>query len=346
MKILADSTLPNLTTLFPPPFSISRYSTKQELQKLLPMHNILLCRANLPINAELLQNQKLQYIATASSGTDHIDTDYVASQGITILDAKGCNSQAVTDYVVSVLATLHQQNYAIGKRAGVIGIGTIGTKIFTRLRTLGFDVIGYDPLQANNKYANGNICELLTCDLICIHAAYHQTEPYPSANLINIEFLNQLQANTIIINAARGGIVVEQDLLATKVPLIYCTDVYHNEPNINADIVQFATICTPHIAGHSLEAKAAILISLSTKLHNLCNLPIPTLAKPRTQPLLALQTKATATWQDVVLSLYNPLIETMQLKQAIDKQRAFLMLRQAHKQRHDFNCYESYNKSS
>ncbi len=119
--------------------------------------------------------------------------------------------------------------------------------------------------------------------------------------------------------------------------MIYCTDVYLNEPSIDKRIVDKATLCTPHIAGHSLEAKWTAVAMISEKLHALARLPIPKFDLPPQAPQIEL--KPNTSWQEFILSLYNPFEETMQLKQAHNKEEAFLSLRKQHQKRHDFSLY-------
>ena len=141
----------------------------------------------------------------------------------------------------------------------------------------------------------------------------------------------------MIINAARGGIVNEDDLLKTTTPIIYCTDVYQNEPHINPAIVDFSFICTPHIAGHSQEAKITAVTWISDKLHLHCGLP-------QASPIQFSPTQHThftqyETWEKNILKLYSPLNETLSLKEATNKELAFLTQRKAHQNRHDFSAH-------
>lgn len=340
IKILADASLPGLTDLFSPPFSLTLYQNQQQVANLLPGHNVLLCRSTLNVNTALLANSDVQCIATASSGTDHIDNNYLNQRNIALIDAKGCNARAVADYVVATIGALHSGGKSSGKRAGVIGVGEVGSRVVTRLRAAGFDVACFDPLKASQdkNYPYVSLADLTTCDLLCIHANLHETPPYPSRGLLNADFLSQLKAGTIIINAARGGIIDEEALLSLTTPITYCTDVYIGEPAINPRIIDFATLCTPHIAGHSIEAKYAALVEVSKKLHLHYGLLASVSAAP-TALLPDRRYDTIAPWEQCVLDLYNPQLETCILKAAADKKAAFLTLRQAHLSRHDFNVY-------
>jgi len=336
MKILADRTLPHLESLFSESFVLTLYSDEKTLLPHLPNHDILLCRSTLHVTAQLLENSSIKCVATASSGIDHIDTHYLSHRHITLLDAKGCNAHAVADYITSTLAWLLTKNLIKGFKAGIIGLGEVGTRVSRRLNQFGFITLHYDPLRASHdsQFMSCEIEALQACDLICIHANLHEDALFPSKNLLNTQFLSQLKPNAVIINAARGGIVNEHDLLNISEKLIYCTDVYEHEPSINEKIIDFSTLCTPHIAGHSIEAKSNAMITLAGALHQKYN-KIPknsiNLIKPKpTHP------KPNESKEAHYLRLYNPEIESIALKNAKNKQEAFLTLRKTHLFRHDF----------
>lgn len=331
IKLLADASLPKLAEFFPAPFQLSVYDDLSTVSSLISDHDVLLCRSTLKLNNNTLpSHHKLSIIATASSGVDHIDRLLLAQHSIQLIDAKGSNANSVADYVVSSLAFLQKNKGLNGNKVGIIGYGAVGSTVGAYLSCLKFDVCHYDPFKPIQSDA---LADILACDVICIHANLHDTAPYASRNLLAANELRQLKPKTIIINASRGSIVSEEALLALKPPIFYNTDVFYDEPMINPAIVDFATLCTPHIAGHNLEAKIAAVMMVSQKIHDYYQLPQPD------YPCLvpdALPKFHHSSWPDDVLSLYNPIDETNALKKADNKQTAFQLLRQAHKNRHDF----------
>lgn len=340
MNILADASLPGLEQAFPKPFNLMRYNHANELAHLLVGQDVLLCRSTLKVNRALLENHSIRYVATASSGTDHLDHSWLNAQHIQIIDAKGSNARAVADYVVACLAFLEQRHFIQGNKAGVVGLGKVGTQVSTRLQAAGFQVFHYDPLKAMREADTFQSCsleDLYQADLICIHAELHDNPPFPSRHLVNQHFLTQLKPGSIIINAARGGVIDEEALLHEPKALIYCTDVYLNEPTIDARIIDKAVLCTPHIAGHSIEAKYAAVAMVSLSLHQVANLPVPQFATPQT--IKTIHIEKNKLWYESVLSLYNPIEETVNLKKTIDKKSAFMELRKHHQNRHDFCQY-------
>lgn len=338
MNILADASLPGLHDLFPDPFKLTLYSHNKDVTALLPGQEILLCRSTLAVTQALGDTRSLRYIATASSGSDHVNRGFLNAGNIQLLDARGSNASAVADYVLSCLASIEQMGIVCGKRAGIIGLGAVGSEVARRLEVLGYKLSCYDPPKSadDDNFISCSMDELLASDLICIHANLHNNLPYPSRNLLGEPELARLKANTVIINASRGDIVSEEALLKSETSIVYCTDVYSNEPGICEQIVARASLCTPHIAGHSIEAKIAAVTMVSQKLHARYQLTFNDPYPPaKNEPAFNNQ----QSWQHNVLSIYNPVFETRALKQAANKKDAFVQLRTAHQDRHDFSFY-------
>lgn len=339
MKLLIDGTLPDVENIFDnPPFEIQIWHNKNELNHLIKNSDILVCRATLQVNQELLETSQVKYVATATSGIDHLDTRYLKLKNIQYFDAKGANANAVADYVISTLAYLRINAILKGKMVGIIGFGEVGSRVYRRLGVIGYECRVFDPFKPiiSADYV-GSVEQLKSCDLILIHANFHENQPHPSKNLINQPFLNQLKKGTVIVNASRGGIVNETDMLSQIPNLVYCTDVYENEPYISKQIIQSSTICTPHIAGHSIEAKKRALQVIKTKI-------LKAIGFKNSSDSLKFNTigqlSLGSSWEKGVLSLYDPSIETQSMKKLLPNQNEFARLRSQHSNRHEFCTYD------
>lgn len=345
INILADASLPDLSEFFQLPFHITLFNPNEDVYQQIQDHNVLLCRSTVKVDTAKLVKTPITCIATVSSGTDHITVSDL-SQSIKIIDAKGANACAVADYVMACLAYCQQHHYVQGLTAGVIGVGAVGTLVSLRLQALGFHVLHYDPLRAavDPQFSNCEFDALTTCDVLCVHANLHDQPPYASRHLLGASFLGQLKAGTVIINAARGDIVDERAVLMTPKKVYYCTDVYANEPCVNPALIEYATLCTPHIAGHSIEARRRSLQWVSQKLHRYFELSNGT-SVADIEEHKQLLSQDFASWQEAILFLYNPEIDTGILKQAENKSKTFLVLRKGH-HRHEFHCYEWTEKDS
>lgn len=349
MRVLVDATLPSIGNYLDKYFDLIFYHNNNDLLANIDSSDILICRSTLQITSKLLKTSQLKYIATASSGTDHIEKEYLKTRNIKLIDAKGANAQSVCDYVLSSLAWLTKHSYLKGNKVGIVGLGAIGSKLSQILKLFGFEIVGYDPIKFK-QYSN--IHDLYDADVICIHANLHATLPNPSLNLFDINLLEKLNPGVVIINAARGGIVKEADLLKINKKIIYCTDVFASEPNVNQEIVSFATLVTPHIAGHSIEAKQNAVKYIANFILKLVDKDCSSLLSSNKliksfkdfimeQNIEFKGSKICPILndmdiQDKILNIYNPYFETQALKLAKDKMKTFIELRKSHTFRHDF----------
>lgn len=222
--------------------------------------DILIVRSVTKVDQELLKNTKVKFVGTATSGVEHIDQEYLIQKGIAFADAKGCNSFAVAEYVISAIAKIF---YETGqdfykKKIGIVGYGNIGKKLAKMCSALGMDVKINDPplSKIDNSINFIPLNEILTSDIISLHVPLTFEGDDKTHNLLD-ENLNHLKENSILINTSRGGVVNEKKLLEIidSLRLKIVTDVWINEPNINSQLLLKSYIATPHIAGYSLEGK-------------------------------------------------------------------------------------------
>ncbi len=345
MKIVADDSIPIIKEYFPPPFQLERIPFNQ-LAKSLNDADILICRSTLKVNRQLLEKSRIKLVASATSGTDHIDTAYLEQKKIQLIDAKGANASAVADYILAVTAALNFNPF--DKTIGIIGLGQVGSQVWQRFSALQATILINDPIKAiSSNIKSVDLNELKTCDLVTIHTPLTKTSPHPSYHLLDAKFLKNLKPGAILINAARGGVVDERALIKYGQHLIYCADVYENEPLIEKAIINACQIATPHIAGHSIEAKLLAPIYLSRKIHDVYQLKMPNPSHSLTNNQI--KVSSSIDWQSLVLSLYDPRHESLLLKSSPDNeslQRAFNELRQKHKTRHGFNTHQIIDKQS
>ena len=103
----------------------------------------LIIRTRTHCNRELLEGSKVRFIATATIGFDHIDTQYCQEAGIAWTNAPGCNSASVAQYLQSSLLLLELLK---GKKLsemiiGIIGAGNVGSKVAQVAHELGMQVL-------------------------------------------------------------------------------------------------------------------------------------------------------------------------------------------------------------
>jgi erythronate-4-phosphate dehydrogenase len=263
MKIVADSNILFAEELFKDFGELVLYKNIISDKNILKNADALLCRSTMRVGAELLNGTKVCFVATATSGTEHIDKLYLDKSNIKFADARGSNSNSVAEYVISsILNIAIKNNLSLsGKTLGIIGWGNIGKKVEIKAKAIGLKVFVNDPpledIGENKNFSS--IEEILKCDIITIHTPLIKNGKYKTENLFDSSKIFQLKKGTIFINSARGKIVDETELINAKRKGIIShaiIDVWNNEPEINFRLFEHIDIATPHIAGHSYDGKA------------------------------------------------------------------------------------------
>ncbi len=222
----------------------------------------LIVRSVTKVDERLLENTKVKFVGTATIGEDHIDKEYLGRNGIGYSNAKGSNSEAVAEYVLSAIAEfLHStKNTLKDKTIGIVGVGTIGSKVAKYGEVLGLEVIRNDPplkrLTGRTEYRS--LEEALSADIVTFHVPLNVGGVDNTVHLLNEENFRKLNPNALLINAARGQVIGNNALLnylTVSKNLFTVLDVWENEPSINIDLLNAVNIGTPHVAGYSYEGK-------------------------------------------------------------------------------------------
>ena len=219
---------------------------------------ILIVRSRTKVNKELLEGTKVRFVGSTVAGLDHIDETYLQENNITFASAQGCNANAVAEYVISALTNLaNDYSFDLSRKTlGIIGVGNVGSRLDFKAKQLGITTLLNDPprqeIEGNKGFFDLNTT--LNADIVTFHTPLTFTGSYPTHNLLGSHNFDFITENTIVINTARGGIVDENlwENTKTKANVIDC---WVNEPNINSKLQSSAYWATPHIAGHSIDAK-------------------------------------------------------------------------------------------
>jgi len=224
----------------------------------------LFVRSTTKVDAKLLQKaNKLQFVATATAGFNHLDIDYLEDRNVKWYAAGGCNATAVAEYVISAIFQLAYEDKfdPFAKKLAIIGAGNVGTALAGILRGLQIDYILCDPpLQAagdNRSFVNFEVA--MQADIICLHTPLVTKGDYPTWHMFDNKQLSNLSEHQYLINACRGEVIDNKALLGCferGKKLNVVLDVWENEPLIKHDLIPHVRIATAHIAGHTLEGKA------------------------------------------------------------------------------------------
>lgn len=273
MRILVDSAMPYWQEFFVPLGEVFTFVAGEIDAQILSSIDALLVRSTTKVNQSLLQKMpKLSFVGTATAGYDHLDVCVLEQRNIKWTAAGGCNARAVAQYVTSAVLNLAYSDKFLlkDKKIAVVGYGNVGSRVFKAFKALGCDVSAYDPPLASQLSANDlaatktfiDFNKVIKADIICLHAPFNSHCEFPSQHMFNKEVLSQLKPHQYLINAGRGELIDNQALLAlfqmnsAALPQVIL-DVWENEPNIEPLLIPFLRYSTQHIAGHTLEGKAA-----------------------------------------------------------------------------------------
>jgi len=237
--------------------------------------------SNIVLNKELLSEApNLKFIDVAFTGIDHIDRDYCSAHGITIANAAGYATTAVSELAIGLMLDLYRSithldtatrqgfdrqgflgHQLRGKVAGIIGTGSIGTATATLLLAFGCEVVAYSRTEREELKMKGvsylSLNELLQkSDIISLHTPLTEC----TFHLLGKKELALCSPSAIVINTARGNIMDTEALaiaLHNKQLAGAAVDVYENEPPLPATHPLLHApncIVVPHIGYATQEA--------------------------------------------------------------------------------------------
>lgn len=233
--------------------------------------DVLLVRSVTRVDAALLAGSRVRFVGTATAGTDHIDTAWLEGQGIAFAAAPGCNARPVGEYVLACVLA-HAQ--ASGRdpatlTAAIVGCGHAGGWAARLLEGLGLRCLRNDPPRALREPGFLPLAEALAAaDVVSLHVPLTLDGPFPTQGLLGAAELAALKPGALLINAARGGVVDEAAWIAALRAgrLQAAVDCWADEPAIAPELLRLAAIATPHVAGHSVDARLRATAQLCAAL--------------------------------------------------------------------------------
>ena len=256
VKIVADTNIPYVREAFAELGDITRVAGRQLTAAHVRDADVLLVRSVTPVNAALLADSSVTFVATATIGFDHVDTAYLAARGIGFATAAGSNANSVAEYISAALLELaHRKNFRLwDKTLGVVGVGNVGRQVVRYARALGLRVLANDPPRQRAESLPDFVSLEQICaaaDIITFHVPLTKTGPDATVKLLDP---GQLVRQPILINSARGAVLDNAALLSAKLAGLVL-DVWENEPHIRPELLDHVDLGTPHIAGHSFDGK-------------------------------------------------------------------------------------------
>jgi erythronate-4-phosphate dehydrogenase len=290
----------------------------------------LFVRTRTRCDAQLLNGSLVQFIGSPTIGTDHIDLDYCADNGIEVASAPGCNAPAVAQWVLASIALWLEKEQMKPHEVtlGVVGVGHVGSIVARWAEQCGMQVLRNDPPRALAEGSDGFACieELQErCHIITFHTPLTREGEFPTWHLCNEQFLSNAHKCRLVLNAARGAVADTQALLDWHGEL--ALDCWESEPHIHPALLHKAFIATPHIAGYSIEGKMRGTSMVIDRFNQHFNCHI------KASTPLAPATGATCVTLHDILDSYNPIADTLALK---SNPESFESLRNTYALRHEF----------
>lgn len=269
MKIIADANIPFVAECFSSIGDVTVVGGRQITPGIVADADVLLVRSITAVDADLLADSKVRFVATATIGIDHIDLDFLQRSNIGFASAPGSNANSAAEYVIAGLLKVGQKHNLDleDKSIGIIGAGNVGGRVATKCAALGMEVrLNDPPLQrqtADPKYLL--LEEFYDCDFITCHTPLMLEGQDKTYHLADEKFFKSLKKGCVFVNASRGSVADTEDLKrairAERFGAVVL-DVWENEPNIDTELLQMVDIGTPHIAGYSLDGKIAGMIMI------------------------------------------------------------------------------------
>ncbi|MFA6520510.1 MAG: NAD(P)-dependent oxidoreductase [Candidatus Paceibacterota bacterium] len=232
----------------------------------------------------------LKFIATRTTGFNHIDCEYAKSKNIFVSNVPAYGSHTVAEFTFALLLTLSRKMREAGqaikengdfsipktvqgfdldsKTIGVVGTGKIGKNVIQIARGFNMNVLAYDlhpdlDFATKNNFSYKTLPEVLSqSDIVTLHAPYTKENHH----LINKENISQFKKGAYLINTARGELVdtgaltfaLEEGIIAGA-----GLDVLEEEKSfIKGGVIPLLempnVIMTPHTAFNTKEAEFRI----------------------------------------------------------------------------------------
>ena len=237
---------------------------------------------------------KLKVIARTGVGVDNIDVKSATKKGVFVVNLPAMNADSVAEHVFCFLLALAknltrfdsevsngnwkirdvllEKNHELsGKTLGIVGFGTIGTRVAKRAKAFGMRIIYYDVVRGLDEAAQkvgAFFVDLKTLlkesDFVTVHVPLTKD----TYHLFSEEEFRLMKKTAYFVNTSRGPIVDQTALLKALQEgdlAGAALDVYENEPPALDDpIVKPSVILkTPHVAGFTKESRERMIVALA-----------------------------------------------------------------------------------
>jgi D-3-phosphoglycerate dehydrogenase len=265
----------------------------EELQRSIGQYDGLAVRSATKVTAALIEAAtKLKVIGRAGIGVDNIDVAAATARGIVVMNTPYGNSITAAEHTIALMFALARQIPAAdrstqagrweksrfmgveltGKNLGVIGCGNVGGSVAERALGLHMKVLAYDPFLSPERAVALGV-EKVTLDDLYARADFitlHTPLTEATKNLIDAAALARMKRGVRLINCARGGLIVEEDLaraLDAGQVAAAAIDVFVEEPaRKNPLFGRDNVVATPHLGAATSEAQENVAVQIAEQM--------------------------------------------------------------------------------
>src|SRR5579859_258307 len=253
----------------------------------------------------------IKIIATYSVGFEHIDLEAAARRKISVAYTPGVNHEATADIAMLLLLGASRRAYEAqelvrtgawrplspdmllgwqvgGKILGIFGMGRAGQAVARRARGFGMKIHYSNSSRLPAEVAGDAVFHESSRDLLreSQFLSLHAPETPETRHFLNAETIKLLPKGSIIVNTARGGLVVDEDLIAALKSgeiAAAALDVFEGEPKLHPGYLELKnTFLLPHIGSATIETRTAMgMHALDNIDAVLAGTPAPSLVAPR-----------------------------------------------------------------
>ena len=264
-----------------------------ELQSIITDAEALIVRSATLVDDQLLEAAKrLQVVGRAGVGLDNVDTAAATSRGILVCNAPESNVVSAAEHSVALLLALARnipQAHAaltggrwergswtgtelLHKTVGIVGLGRVGRLVAQRVA--GFDVrlLAYDPFVSSEAARSINV-EMVELDVLLGQSDFvtvHLPKNAQTTGLFDAKQFSKFKPGARLVNAARGGVIVEADLVAAldNGQLAGAAlDVFDTEPKSESPLFgRPEVVVTPHLGASTHEAQDRASITIAEQV--------------------------------------------------------------------------------
>jgi lactate dehydrogenase-like 2-hydroxyacid dehydrogenase len=241
------------------------------------------------IDAEFFKrvSASVKVIATYSVGFDHIDVSGAAKRKIAIANTPGVLTDATADIAMLLLLGASRRAYEAqelvrsgawkssnvaallgwqptGKILGIFGMGRIGQAVARRARGFGMKIHYYNPIRLPEETVGDAVFHADPLDLLRVSAflSLNAPESEETHHFLNAKTIQLLPPGAIVVNTARGGLIVDENLIAALQSGHVAAaglDVFEGEPKLHPGYVELKnTFLLPHIGSATVETRTAM----------------------------------------------------------------------------------------